>query len=221
MDTRTVIGQRASVDQRRYALSVCPGLLIHVVSTLVLYTVHCNTRSTTSRWVRYSDKLPLKITCNCWNSSLWTTYQPNQCKQMSLEFPGMISLQIQVATKDFKSWIHYWTVHLSNSCPTVLGSILGLTFFHCMKPITPFTKTSPNYPHKNNADNSIKIAFTNSEVPKIIPHFIYEHPLKNTLKRQMSMWGRGDLWPRLGNCPHYLVLRSQFQSLVPMRLLCG
>ena len=33
---------------------------------------------------------------------------------------------------------------------------------------TPFTKTSPNYPHKNNADNSIKIAFTNSELPKII-----------------------------------------------------
>ena len=35
-------------------------------------------------------------------------------------------------------------------------------------PYTPFTKTSPNYPHKNNADNSIKIAFTNSELPKII-----------------------------------------------------
>ena len=29
---------------------------------------------------------------------------------------------------------------------------------------TPFTKTSPNYPHKNNADNSIKIAFTNSDM---------------------------------------------------------
>ena len=38
---------------------------------------------------------------------------------------------------------------------------------------TPFTKTSPNYPHKNNADNSIKIAFTNSENN---PHFIYERP---------------------------------------------
>ena len=28
---------------------------------------------------------------------------------MSLEFPGIISLQIQVTTKDFESWIHYWT----------------------------------------------------------------------------------------------------------------
>ena len=33
---------------------------------------------------------------------------------------------------------------------------------------TPFTKTSPSYPHKNNAANSIKIAFTNSELLKII-----------------------------------------------------
>ena len=28
---------------------------------------------------------------------------------MSLEFPRIVSLQIQVKTKDFKSWIiHYW-----------------------------------------------------------------------------------------------------------------
>ena len=48
---------------------VRPGSPIHVVSTLVyMYTVHChcNTRSSPSRsCVRYSDKLPMKITCNC------------------------------------------------------------------------------------------------------------------------------------------------------------
>ena len=32
---------------------------------------------------------------------------------MSLEFPGIISLQIQVTTKDFESWIHYWTIPLT------------------------------------------------------------------------------------------------------------
>ena len=59
---------------------------------------------------------------------------------------------------------------------------------------TPFTKTSPNYPHKNNADNSIKIAFTNSELPKIIcTLFTSAHYKKKTLKRRMSMRGRGDL----------------------------
>ena len=29
---------------------------------------------------------------------------------MSLEFPGINSLQIQVTTKDFESWIHHWTI---------------------------------------------------------------------------------------------------------------
>ena len=28
---------------------------------------------------------------------------------MSLEFPGINSLQIQVITKDFENWVHYWT----------------------------------------------------------------------------------------------------------------
>ena len=40
-------------------------------------------------------------------------------------------------------------------------AILGLNQY-------PFHKNIPHYPHKNNADNSIKIAFTNSELPKII-----------------------------------------------------
>ena len=35
--------------------------------------------------------------------------------QMSLEFPGIISLQIQVTTKDLESWIHYWTIPLKLS----------------------------------------------------------------------------------------------------------
>ena len=42
-----------------------------------------------------------------------TIFQPKLGKQMSLEFPGIISLQIQVTTKDFESWIHYWTIPLS------------------------------------------------------------------------------------------------------------
>ena len=69
--------------------------------------------------------------------------------------------------------------------------------------ITPFTKTSPNYPHKNNADNSITIAFTNSELPKIIRTLFTSAHWKKTLKKRMNMRGRGDLWPRLGNYLHY------------------
>ena len=64
------------------------------------------------RCVRYSDKLPMKITCNCWNNSLWNHHSAKPGKQMSLEFPRIVSLQIQVTTKDFKSWIHYWTIPL-------------------------------------------------------------------------------------------------------------
>ena len=48
---------------------------------------------------------------------------------------------------------------------------------------TPFTKASPNYPHKNNADNSIQITFTNSELPKIIRTLFYERPLKKTTRK--------------------------------------
>ena len=46
---------------------------------------------------------------------------------------------------------------------------------------TPFTKASPNYPHTNNADNSIKIAFTNSELPKIICTLFTSAHKKKTL----------------------------------------
>ena len=44
---------------------------------------------------------------------------------MSLEFPGIISLQIQVTTKAFKSWIHYWTLKLGSHSP---GTICSLSF---------------------------------------------------------------------------------------------
>ena len=59
------------------------------------------------------------------------------------------------------SQLIYYPFHLKAQ-PRFSGLGLGLEFNN------PFTKTSPNYPHKNNADNSIKIAFTNSERPKII-----------------------------------------------------
>ena len=87
---------------------------------------------------------------------------------------------------------------------------------------TPFTKTSPNYPHKNNADNSIKIAFTNSELPKNNLHFIYERPFKKkTLKRRMRC-GEGVIFDRALKIVRIILeLRSQIQSLVPVRLLCG
>ena len=44
---------------------------------------------------------------------------------MSLEFPGIISLQIQVTTKDFESWIHYWTIPLM-SLTDILADSMGL-----------------------------------------------------------------------------------------------
>ena len=79
-------------------------------------TVYCNTRSIPSHCLRYSDKLPMKITCNCWNNLLWNhlSTKPGYTK-MSLEFPGVISLQIQVTTKEFESWIHYWTIPLNST----------------------------------------------------------------------------------------------------------
>ena len=56
-----------------------------------------------------------------------TTCQPNQGKQ--IEFPGIISLQIQVTTKDFKSWIHYWTTPLRLSHgPTSTKLMYTLSF---------------------------------------------------------------------------------------------
>ena len=59
---------------------------------------------------------------------------------------------------------------------------------------TPFTKTSPNYLHiKNNADNSIKITITNSELPKMIRTLFTSAHQKKNLKRRMSVRGKG--WP--------------------------
>ena len=97
---------------------LCPSRPIHVHGTPTSHTVqHCtciviHTQHSTPRCVRYSDKLPMKITCNCWNNSLWNHLPARPGKQMSLESPGIISLQIQVTTKDFESWIHYWTIPL-------------------------------------------------------------------------------------------------------------
>ena len=68
---------------------------------------------------------------------------------------------------------------------------------------TPFTKASPNYPHKYNADNSIKIAFTNSELLKIIHTFLRAPILKNPRKDGWACGGKGDIWPNLGNYPLY------------------
>ena len=56
---------------------------------------------------------------------------------------------------------------------------------------TPFTKTSPNYPHKNNADNSIKIAFTNSELPKIIRALFTSGHYKKNLEKTDERAGKG------------------------------
>ena len=43
---------------------------------------------------------------------------------MSLEFPGIISLQIQVTTKDFESWIHYWTIPLIFVFPYFISTLV-------------------------------------------------------------------------------------------------
>ena len=45
------------------------------------------------------------------------------------------------------------------------------------------------YLNKNNADNSIKIAFTNSEVPKII-HTFLGAPIKKTLEKTDERVGK-------------------------------
>ena len=81
-----------------------------------------HTQHSTPRRVRYSDNLPMKIPCNCWNHSLWNHLSARPGKQMSLEFPGIILLQVQVKTKEFESWIHYWTIPLKNHVVGMVNS---------------------------------------------------------------------------------------------------
>ena len=65
--------------------------------------------------------------------------------------------------------------------------------------------------------------FTNYELPKNNPHFIYERPLKKIiLKRRMTVRGRVTFDRALEIIRIILeILRSQIRSLVPMRILCG
>ena len=88
--------------------------------------------------------------------------------------------------------------------------ILQVSYHHCFassskqqdgypKSNTPFTKASPNYPHYSNADNSMKITFTNSEVPKIIHTFSGAAIKKKILQPNNT----GDHGPHLGNNLHY------------------
>ena len=67
--------------------AICPARPICMYTgaptTHTLY-VHCNTHThthSTPRCVRYSDKLPMKITCNCWNNSLWNHLSARPGKQ--------------------------------------------------------------------------------------------------------------------------------------------
>ena len=112
---RTMIGQRASVNRRYparpYMYTVCLQLLYKQCVVIHIHSI--------PRCVRYSDKLPMKIPCNCWNNSLWNHISAKPGEQMSLEFQRIVSLQIQVTTKDFKSWIHYWTIPLKT--PTLIS----------------------------------------------------------------------------------------------------
>ena len=90
---------------------------------------------------------------------------------------------------------------------------------HCAPPkknsYTLFTKASPII-HRilNNKDDSIKIAFTNSELPKIIHTYFYERPLKKQEKTD-ERGGKGDLWPHLGNYLHYFGIASQIPKSGP------
>ena len=86
---------------------------------------------------------------------------------------------------------------------------------------TPFTKTSPNYLHKNNVDNSMKIAFTNSELPKIIRTLFTSDHKKKTWKDGWAC-GEGVTFDRaLEIIRIILELHSQIRSLVSMRIFCG
>ena len=106
-----------------------------------------------------------------------------------------------------------------------LDSWVQLCNFHTqITNYAPFTKTSPNYPHKNNADNSIKIAFTKSKFPKIIYTLFTSGHKKKKKKTWKDGWacGEGVTFDRaLEIVCIILELRSQIRSLVPMRLLCG
>ena len=78
------------------------------------------------------------------------------------------------------------------------------------------TKTSPNYPHKNNADKFNKNCIHSSGLPKIICTALQKK--KKTDERA----GEGVTFDRaLEIIRIILELRSQIQSLVPMRILCG
>ena len=118
-----------------------------------------------------------------------------------------------------------------NTAPKILISWICLTLLirggftqRCDHGIyTPFTKTSPNYPHKNNADNLLnKNCVHKLSTPENNPHFIYECPLKKKPWKDGWACGEGVTFDRALEIVRIILeLRSQIRSLVPMRLLCG
>ena len=91
-----------------------------------------------------------------------------QCETMSIKFNNFRARPLFSRVHSFRTVQVWWSTN------------------------TPFTKASPNYPHKNYADNSIKLALTISEHPKII-HFFYERPLKKILEKTDEREGKR--WP--------------------------
>ena len=71
------LGQGASVDRRCPAR---PRTWTRCAYVCIVHRAHCNTCST-PHCVQYSDKLLMKITCNCWNNSLWNHLSAKPGKQ--------------------------------------------------------------------------------------------------------------------------------------------
>ena len=111
----TIVTSQASVDRRGAAVSSPRFAHTHCVYVVQCSHCHCNTLSTITMYIYVVLRAATMYNVRTdWRHTPYennivetihseTSNQLNQGKQMSLEFPGIISLQIQVTTKDFKS----------------------------------------------------------------------------------------------------------------------
>ena len=88
-----------------------------------VHTVRCSTHTVLRAAYGISDKLLWISQCNCWNNSLWNHLSAKPGKQMSLEFPGIVSLQIKSHDQGF------WKLNpLAETIPLSIASEIHYNF---------------------------------------------------------------------------------------------
>ena len=97
--------------------------------------VHCNTHTSLHAAYGIATNSLWKITCNCWNNSLWNLLSPRPGKQMSLEFPGLSRYKFKSRPRNFESWIHQpFIIHVyRHFTKTLFGSYGFHVYFGIIK----------------------------------------------------------------------------------------